>query len=119
MAISAISSASSINATLAAQTALKKVSTSAAGNAAGGGGGAKAGGAAPASGTSSTSDNSLVYDVRDTNKDGVVSAQEALAYALKHPAQTQTGNQATAQGYTQTGQAVSAQGIPSSLNLLV
>ena len=37
--------------------------------------------------TSSTASNT-VYDKRDTNKDGVVSTQEALAYELKHPAES-------------------------------
>jgi hypothetical protein len=34
--------------------------------------------------TSSTT-NSVVYDKRDTNKDGTVSEQEIIAYELKHP----------------------------------
>jgi hypothetical protein len=37
--------------------------------------------------------NSTVYDKRDTNKDGTVSAQEAIEYALKHPAVADNGQQ--------------------------
>jgi len=46
-----------------------------AGGSGGPGGAAKAGGA---------SSSSTTYDAADTNKDGVVSAQEALIYSLKH-----------------------------------
>lgn len=45
-----------------------------------GGGGAKS-----ASGASSSSSSNTTYDVKDTNKDGTVSAAEELQYALQHP----------------------------------
>jgi hypothetical protein len=54
----------------------------------GGGGGAQP---AAASGSSSTA---RIYDKRDANQDGIVSAQEALLYALTHP-QAETQTQAT------------------------
>ncbi len=43
------------------------------------------GGSASSSSSSSSSTASLKYDKRDTNKDGVASAEEALSYDLKHP----------------------------------
>jgi Ca2+-binding EF-hand superfamily protein len=46
------------------------------------GGSGGAGGGGGASGTSSSSKS---YAAADTNKDGTVSAQEALVYSLKHP----------------------------------
>jgi hypothetical protein len=70
------------------------------------GGGSKASGK---SGTSSTSTNtSITYDVRDTNQDGVVSAAEALAYLMKQ-AQAAAGKQAALQGYTAQGKAAAGQ----------
>jgi Ca2+-binding EF-hand superfamily protein len=45
-----------------------------------GGGGAQKLGAA-----GSSSSSSKTYDVKDTNKDGKVSIQEEMAYAIKHP----------------------------------
>jgi hypothetical protein len=88
---------------------LKKLSTAtnssnssntgtAASSGAGGGGGGGAGGVSSASSSSSTSGSStsLVYDVRDTNQDGVVSSQEELAYEAKHPnAAVKTQNSAS------------------------
>jgi hypothetical protein len=55
----------------------------------GGGGSGKmpppgGGGAPPSSGSGSTDE---IYDPKDTNKDGIVSPQEELAYAAKHPEQ--------------------------------
>jgi hypothetical protein len=50
---------------------------------AGGGGGVKPAASGGSSGGSSSS--SKVYDKRDTNKDGTVSYQEAMLYALAHP----------------------------------
>jgi hypothetical protein len=52
----------------------------------GGTGGMPAGGAQASSGTSSSSSNK-VYDKKDANKDGTVSAQEELEYDLKHPSE--------------------------------
>jgi hypothetical protein len=46
----------------------------------GGGGGAQKSGA-----TGGSSSSSGTYDVKDTNKDGTVSLQEEMAYAIKHP----------------------------------
>jgi hypothetical protein len=40
-----------------------------------------------ASKSTSRSDTDKYYDVRDTNKDGIVSAEEELQYALSHPAE--------------------------------
>jgi len=40
--------------------------------------------------TSSTS-TETVYDKKDTNKDGVVSVQEIIAYSLKHPGDDSSG----------------------------
>jgi hypothetical protein len=57
----------------------------------GGGGGMPGGGAgkSPSSSSNSASSSSIgVYDEKDTNKDGVVSPQEELEYALKHLDQT-------------------------------
>ena len=50
-------------------------------------GGAPKGGAASsgASGTSDSSSSTKVYDKKDVNKDGKVSAQEEVAYDLAHP----------------------------------
>jgi len=46
-------------------------------------------GPAPAkssSGTASSANSAKIYDKRDANQDGTVSYQEAMLYALKHPA---------------------------------
>jgi Ca2+-binding EF-hand superfamily protein len=51
-----------------------------------GGGKPPAGGPPPSSGASGgSSDSGKVYDVRDTNKDGTVSTQEAYTYSQTHP----------------------------------
>lgn len=34
-----------------------------------------------------------VYDTKDTNKDGIVSSQEALEYDLKHPSKADNSQQ--------------------------
>ena len=60
----------------------------------------------------------VAFDPKDTNQDGIVSASEELAYALRHPEQ---GLEATSlTRYTQGG-ALDAPVQPSSggLNLLV
>jgi Ca2+-binding EF-hand superfamily protein len=54
-----------------------------------GGAGGAAGGAGGASSSSKT------YDAADTNQDGVVSAQEAAVYALKHASDSSTENTKT------------------------
>ncbi len=50
-----------------------------------GGGGTQAASDSSSSDSSSSSSSAKIYDPRDTNQDGVVSAQEALKYALTHP----------------------------------
>ena len=127
MGISAVSGSTSLNAAYTAQAVLKKPviaenADAGSGKPAGGtrgappaGGGGKASGAGGAGGAS---DNSKIYDVRDTNKDGVVSAEEALQYALQHPGE-ETDSKATAQNYTQQGKTASASsGGASTLSLL-
>lgn len=44
---------------------------------------------------SAISSGSTVYDVRDTNKDGTVSVEEALAYKSKNAQETTSGSTAT------------------------
>jgi hypothetical protein len=51
---------------------------------AGGPGGTPPNGATRSSGASESSSSTKVYDKKDTNKDGTVSAQEELAYDLTH-----------------------------------
>jgi hypothetical protein len=58
------------------------------------GGPGGAGGAGKPGGASSTSTN---YAAADTNKDGVVSAQEAAIYAIKHPSISTTDSSKTDQ----------------------
>jgi hypothetical protein len=48
-------------------------------------GGMPSGGAPKSSGSSDSSQSSKSYDKRDSNKDGTVTYQEAILYALKHP----------------------------------
>ncbi len=55
---------------------------------AGGSGGASPGGAKQSSGASSSSSSKKDYDKKDLNKDGTVSTEEELIYALKHPQET-------------------------------
>lgn len=43
------------------------------------------------------------YDPRDTNQDGVVSATEALVYALEHPELAATANAASFSQYDSAG----------------
>jgi hypothetical protein len=49
------------------------------------GGSGKPGGPGGAGGAGGASNSSLTYAAADTNKDGVVSAQEAATYAISHP----------------------------------
>jgi hypothetical protein len=73
---------------------------------------------AASSGTSSSASNE-VYDEKDTNKDGTVSAQEELAYYISHPqdAESQTGVQKTS-GYDQAGkQNIGSGVVNSSVNI--
>lgn len=48
-------------------------------------GGGPPGGAGKPSGASSSSNTNKVYDKKDTNQDGTVSAKEELTYSLLHP----------------------------------
>jgi len=59
---------------------------------AGPGGAGKPGGAGGPGGTgkSGGASNSTNYEAADTNQDGVVSAQEAIIYAIKHPSASTT-----------------------------
>jgi hypothetical protein len=54
------------------------------------GGPGKSGGPGGAGGAGGASDSSLTYAAADTNKDGVVSAQEAAIYAISHPSTAAT-----------------------------
>ncbi len=72
------------------------------------GGGARpaGGGAVPAAASTSTSSSSSsakIYNKRDTNKDGTVSYQEALLYALKNPTDETQVQPETAASQLQTG----------------
>ena len=81
---------------------------------AGGAGGAKAAaGSSPSTqssgSSSSTSSSSIssssakIYDVRDTNKDGVVSYAEELAYELKHATQDDQNSSSATYSQRQAG----------------
>ena len=91
MGIQAISGVSTVDwsALKEAQSSSSASATGQAAPAKGGGGAPPAGGggkAASASGTESSSGSSAqIYDPRDTNKDGVVSYEEAMMYAIQHP----------------------------------
>jgi hypothetical protein len=75
----------------------------------------------------SNSTTSTYYDVRDTNKDGIVSAQEELQYALTHPGEeikNQIANAASklqvVTQYNQQGSTgVSTNIIPGLINISV
>jgi hypothetical protein len=54
------------------------------------GGSGKSGGADGAGGAGGASNSSQTYAAADTNKDGVVSAQEAAIYAISHPSTAAT-----------------------------
>ena len=56
-----------------------------------GGGAGGAGGASGASGAGGGSSSNKTYDVKDTNKDGTVSAMEELVYDLAHSQQAKNG----------------------------
>jgi hypothetical protein len=69
---------------------LKKIGEEMQTRSAQGGGKPPASGAPPSGGASGgSSSSSKVYDSRDTNKDGTVSAQEAFTYSLIHPETSQ------------------------------
>jgi hypothetical protein len=68
---------------------------------AGGGGGAKP--AAATGSTSSSSSTAKVYDEKDTNQDGVVSAMEALLYSITHAADEDEDTSAVSTSQVQTG----------------
>jgi hypothetical protein len=75
----------------------------------------------------SGSNTEKYYDIRDTNKDGVVSAEEELQYALTHPGEeinTQvaiaTNNLQAVTRYNQEGSAgTSTNKVPGLINLSV
>ncbi len=93
---------------------------------AGGGVRALAGGTQPTAAPGGTPATGKVYDVKDLNKDGVVSENEEVQYAALHPtdaqnSQTNTLNAAgnTAQGYNAQGQMTeNAGGTQNILNLM-
>jgi hypothetical protein len=60
-----------------------------------GGAGKSRGAGGPAGGAGGASSSSKTYDAADTNQDGVVSAQEAAVYALKHTSASSTENTKT------------------------
>lgn len=66
-------------------TEQKSVSSSVKAAPAAGGGRGPVAVAKTSNSATSSSKASLNYDARDTNQDGVVSPQEAIQYALKHP----------------------------------
>ncbi len=62
--------------------------------------------------------SSETYDVRDLNKDGVVSALEAYLYELMHPDETASQNMPAQ--YDSKGEAgTSAAGMPRMINITV
>ena len=134
MAISAVSATTGMDSTLKVQAAQEKAAqgkaaqtqnavaadgTKPAGGPPPGGGAKPAGGSKPAaaSGSSTTTNNGKIYDVRDTNKDGKVSAEEAAQYALKHP-EAATKKQPTTPAYTVQGKAAGNQTGGSSFSLV-
>jgi hypothetical protein len=87
------SSSASVSASKASQPAAPKV-------------GAAGGGAKPASSSTSTSSSSSsakIYDVRDTNKDGVVSYEEAMLYEITHPTAETENQSSVSSNKLQTG----------------
>ena len=64
-------------------------------SAGGPGGSGKSGGPGGAGGTGGASKSSQTYAAADTNKDGVVSAQEAAIYAISHPSTVPTDSTKT------------------------
>jgi hypothetical protein len=60
------------------------------GGRAGGAGGAPPNGAKQSSGASDSSSSNKVYDKKDLNKDGTVSAEEEILYSIKHPGEATT-----------------------------
>ena len=59
------------------------------------GGSGKSGGPGVAGGAGGASNSSQTYAAADTNKDGVVSAQEAAIYAISHPSAAATESNTT------------------------
>jgi len=73
------------------------------GGRAGGPGGPPPGGAKQSSGAGDSSSSSKVYDKKDLNKDGTVSAEEEILYDMTHPETTTTSSTTTETG---SGQAL-------------
>jgi hypothetical protein len=65
------------------------------------GGGAKP--AAAAKSSSSSSSTAKIYDKRDANQDGVVSYQEEMVYAIKHPTDETQEQTAVSSSQMQSG----------------
>lgn len=86
MGIQSISSSSALDLTSLLQSQSTGASTSASQKPAGapsaGGGGSTQ---AASSSSSSSSSSAKIYDVKDTNKDGVVSYMEELLYSMENP----------------------------------
>jgi hypothetical protein len=63
------------------------------------------GGTAKTSSSSDSSSSNKVYDKRDTDKDGTVSAAEMMQYAIKHPEESaeSTSVDTDQNGYDQSG----------------
>ena len=80
-----------------------------------------------ASNGTSKSNTDIYYDVRDTNKDGIVSAQEELQYALTHPGEETKNQVANATSKLQAATQYNQQGsvgvstimIPGLINISV
>jgi hypothetical protein len=80
-----------------------------------------------AASSTSNSNTGIYYDLRDTNRDGIVSAQEELQYALTHPGEeieSQVANatsklQAITQYNQQGSVGVSTNKIPGLINISV
>ena len=77
----------------------------------GGGGGAKPAAASETSSSSST--DAKIYDKRDTNKDGTVSYQEAMLYAIQHPADDTQSDQTVSASQMKTALKAYQQGEPT------
>jgi hypothetical protein len=77
------------------------------------GGAPPAGGGPRPAGGGGGSESTTTYDVKDTNKDGTVSAEEEYAYELAHP----TGSTSSTQQTKTTSTSVSASKIGGTINL--
>ncbi|MDR3577524.1 MAG: hypothetical protein P4L50_26980 [Anaerolineaceae bacterium] len=105
MGISAVSSITTSDAATAAQIKSSKADSSSAAArpppAAGGTPPPPPAASKTSSTTSITTSSARIYDKRDLNKDGKVSSQEMIQYAIKHPAASTQTAAATAQQQSQ------------------